>query len=207
MSRSEREAKYLNYYAALYPGIRRVSNYEVRDDVARNTLRIGEDYLVDNIFVRSRGGRALTLMADEIEPYTHLPETRLRKTPLAITYPLQLAQDFVVLLPQGWSAEASSMRIDNPAFRYRSSARLEQHTLRLHYDYVALHDHVDAAAMAQYYRDVTQMKNDLGYQLSAAAQRSAVILPSRALVGVLAFLAGLGAALLWQRRRRAAIRS
>ncbi len=206
MSRSEREAKYLNYYAALYPGIRRLRNYDIHDDVATNTLRISEDYVVDGVFARSREGRALTLSADEIEPYTHLPETRLRRTPLAIAYPLQLAQEFTVLLPPGWSADTSSMRIDNPAFRYSSSARLEQRTLHLRYDYVALHDHVDVVAIPQFFRDVTQMKNDLGYRLGVGESGVGARRLPQVAIAALGFLAGLGVAWLVRRRRSSAIR-
>jgi hypothetical protein len=199
MSRSERESKYLNYYAALFPGIRSLGGYALRDDVRSNELQISENYAIDDPFSRTREGRSLTLTADELEPYTRLPETRIRKSPLALAYPVQVSQRYSVNLPDNWQVEASDMRIDNPAFRYASSSRFANHTLQLSYEYLSLRNHVDPTASRQFYRDVVQMKNDLGYRLSVAAPVSdAPRMGWPALL--LAFVAGAGTLLLWRRR-------
>ena len=192
MSRSERDAKYLNYYAALFPGIRRVRDSEVIDDATHNLLQVLEHYVVSDAFAKTDAGLVLSLTADEMNTFTKLPATRIRSAPLALEYPAHVTQLFTVKLPPGWHVKSAHKKVVNAAFQYSSAATFSADVLQLDYEYRALVDHIDATAAAAFYRDVDRMNNDLGYELTNAAEPTAA--PGYSWVALLlAFSAGVAA--------------
>ena len=209
MSRRERDAQYLNYYSALFPGIRRTRDYDVSDDVTNDVLQITQHYVIDNAFTKTAAGVTLSLTADEMDPFIKLPATRIRSAPLAIEYPAHVTQEMTVKLPSGWQIKPMKTRVLNPAFRYTSAASFARDVLSLKYEYQALRDHVEASAAPAFYRDIERMNNAVGYELTSSVVNVAPVsksaepesTPGFALL--LAFASGAGltalSILLWNR--------
>src|SRR5882672_7111366 len=125
-SREKTAREYLNYYAKHYPSVRTLHAPEIRDDPQTDKVSVIEQYLVDDPAEHSNKGEiSVTVRADEIYPYVHLPDTRIRSSPIAVPYPASVTQAIVVSLPEEWKLEPADFDVRNDVFHYHSSVRYE----------------------------------------------------------------------------------
>jgi hypothetical protein len=78
-------------------------------------------------------------------------------------------QNIVVYLPEDWPVKDSSVKVDNPAFRYEGIVRYSARTLEITYSYEALADHVPTEDLRKYLSDRKKVYDDIGYVLSMAS--------------------------------------
>lgn len=162
-SDAERQANYLNYYARYYPGIKSAAPISIKDDTDADVLETHERYTLPQTFSAKDGSHAesFSVRADELYNYAGTLKSSLRTSPLEVSYPDHVRQTILVHMPDDWPATDMDTRIDNPAFRYRGGVSHSGHTVTLDYDYQALADHVEPAAMAQYQADRSKLNDDL----------------------------------------------
>lgn len=162
-SDAERQTNYLNYYARYYPGIKSAAPISIKDDTSADVLETHERYTLPQTFTAKEGshGESFSVRADELYNYAGTLKSSLRTSPLEVSYPDHVRQTILVHMPDDWPATDMDTRIDNPAFRYRGSVSHSGHTVTLDYDYQALADHVEPAAMAQYQADRSKLNDDL----------------------------------------------
>jgi hypothetical protein len=163
----QRSADYLSYIARYYPGAKAAGDIRIADDKRRNVLEVHEQYTLDPAFVENdEGWLKLALHADEMYPYVDSLSFAARSAPLSLAYPVNVRQQLVAHLPEAWSIRAGTVKVDNPAFRYRSDVDYAARTLELVYEYQALADHVAPAALKQYLSDRKRAYDDMGYEIS-----------------------------------------
>jgi transglutaminase-like putative cysteine protease len=175
------QANYLDYIVQYYPGAKSSAPLAIHDDLQRNVLEVREFYSIDPPFTRHENGRQeLFLQADEIYNYLKSLKSRARTAPLAIDYPIHVQQTMRALLPvldRKWQVRNETVRIDNPAFRYKSvvsfSEAGNEPTLTADYSYESLSDFVEVDALPKYEADRKQAYDDAGYSTWVPAVASA----------------------------------
>jgi hypothetical protein len=121
---SDQAKNYLNYYARLYPGILSAAPPKIDDDRRANVVTVSEVYTLTNLWVLNESGKLwkATFYPDNLYNALTDPDTRLRKTPLALEYPLLRKQEIVVHLPdKDWQIPdlSSNLENENFSFNYR----------------------------------------------------------------------------------------
>jgi transglutaminase-like putative cysteine protease len=195
-SREQRQADYVNYLATYYPGVRVGKAFTVEDDTHANELAINEQYVMAEPFRENDAGELeLVLHADELYRYGDALESSVRTSPLALAFPVHVTQVITAHLPEDWTIKPGKTAVDNPAFRYRGQIEYAARTLTLTYEYQALKDEVEPAALAQYQADRKRFYDDIGYQLTrdmdgAARSKPFAVAPLPLVAIVLALVLG-----------------
>ena len=163
------QKKYLNFYAAGYPHITVAAPLQVRDDGPNNRLVTKETYDIADILTYSndRKEHYLTIHLRDIEQLLFEPSVTVRKSPLRLSYPQDVSQDTDVLLPaSNWKVEPGTTVIDDPAFRFEQTVKLEGTHLFITEHYQALTDEVAAKDMPRFVSDLERARNIDGYQFT-----------------------------------------
>jgi transglutaminase-like putative cysteine protease len=182
----QRASNYVNYIAEYYPGAKASGPITIQDDKSKNIVYVGESYDLAETFTKNERGRMkFFLQADELYGYASRLKSSVRKVPLAIKYPVSIRQTVHVLLPYKWQISNDTVKIDNPAFRYRSDVSYSEPggvpRLTLDYRYEALMDTVAVADLPKYLADRKRVYDDLGYALWLPAKYSFSIPPEKKL--------------------------
>ena len=188
---------YLNYYAKTYPGIRDPAPLEITDDIVGNTLRIVEKYTVGDLFVgdedQPRQVELYPFGLGRVLPY---PETRIRKTPLAISYPARRTYKTILRTPDPLDYDDYVEEVNSPAFKFSTRQRFKGNTSEFEYSIETLQDRVAASDVAEYlskYEELNDLLGDYPEEPMPVDNRINwlaifLVLLSVAVVGVMAFL-------------------
>jgi transglutaminase-like putative cysteine protease len=167
---SQRQSNYINYIVRYYPGAKVSAPITIHDDPSKNVVEVREYYDIDRPFIKNDRRRPEFFMqADEIYRYVDTLGSSVRRSPLAVSYPVRVRQTVRALLPQEWTVRNETVRIDNPAFRYESNVSYSKERgvpqVTLDYRYESLSDFVDVAALPKYLEDRKRAYDDLGYYI------------------------------------------
>jgi transglutaminase-like putative cysteine protease len=188
----QREKDYLNYVVRYYPTAKPAAPIEIRDDKERDILEIEEHYHLETGFTETKEQLKLMLHADELYRYFDTPDSSVRQSPLALSYPVDIRQTLSVYLPEEWPVTPEKTRIDNPAFLYESDISYAGRTLEVTYHYRALRSEVEPAALQRYFADRKRVYDDLGYSLTRRLHPEPVERPGVAPVPLFALLLSTG---------------
>lgn len=128
---------YLNFYARLYPGIASGAPLKFTDDRPANVLTVEETYTITNLWRRDATDKLLktSFHADNLSGFLTDPDTRLRKTPLALSYPSLRRHKIVVRLPDtDWQIPDSRTNVEHEAFSFSYHSRLVGDTMTSDYE-------------------------------------------------------------------------
>jgi len=192
-SDAERQSNYVNYYARLYPGIRAARAMSVTDDTVNDELVTRESYLIDKVASEDGDGKlTVVLHSDEMYRYGEPIDSSVRTVPLELDYPVNVRQTVTALLPESWAVKDELVKVDNAAFHYQSTINHSDRTITLSYEYQALSDHVDVAALPRYVIDRKKVNDDMDYRFwrktNAAAPAGFSIAPAPAAVSLVSLL-------------------
>jgi transglutaminase-like putative cysteine protease len=152
---------YLNYYNRLYPGVGGGPPLKIKDQRLSNIVTIEEAYSISNLWTRDEpaGLWKATFYADNLYHLLTDPNTRIRKTPLALSYPSFRQQQIIVHLPDNdWQIPDVATNIGSEAFSFRYHRHLAGSTVTFYYecsnavpslpadripDYLAKRDHME----------------------------------------------------------------
>ena len=165
----ELQKDYLNYYAGYYPDIAVAAPMTSSDDALANELTLVEHYLVKNFWPRSETEPRLvaTIHAPEIEDLLKDSAARIRQSPLALGHPIDFTLTTEVLLPEEWTIERETVRVDDAAFQYERAISADDPKRLLLVDhYRSLKDHVPAIDVATHAGRLQQAREHTGYTLS-----------------------------------------
>lgn len=128
---------YLNYYSRLYPGISAVSPLKFNDNRQANIVTVEESYIITNLWERD-GAEKLwkaSFYADNLYNVLTDPQTRLRKTPLALGFPMLRQQEVIVHLPDhDWQIPDHQTNIEHAAFSFSYQRHLRGSTATYNYE-------------------------------------------------------------------------
>jgi hypothetical protein len=169
-SAARRESNYLKYIVRYYPHAKVAAPITVHDDQVKNVLEVREYYDIDRPFEpNDRGHLEIFLQADEIYGYVEPLKSTPRRAPLFIGHPVRVQQTVTALLPEDLDIADETVRVDNPAFHYRSVVSYSKEggtpQVTLDYRYESLTDFVDVAALPKYQDDRKRVYDDLGYYI------------------------------------------
>ena len=128
---------YLNYYTRLYSGIGESSPLKITDDRPANVLVVKEFYTITNLWKWDGSDKLwkTEFYADNLYRALTDPNTRLRKSPLALDYPLEREQENIVHLPDmGWQIPDLQTNIENDAFSFHYHRQLRGSMATYFYD-------------------------------------------------------------------------
>lgn len=201
MGRAQLELNLRNDLGRYYPETTPLSPVVVDDHLESNLTEIRSRYRLEKPFSKnSEGMLEFLIHAQEFYPYAEPLDSSVRRSPLAIAYPLDMHEHIAVILPGDWPAKSSTVEVKNPAFLYRSRVNYIRGRLDIDYDYIALADHVELSALSQYQADRKRVYDNLGYILTSDPQvqsRGYAVAPIPLLVLVAAMLGGVWLAVRW----------
>lgn len=128
---------YLNYYARLYSGITTNAPLKITDNRLANLVTIEESYAISNLWELDGKDqlKKASFHADNLFNILTDPQTRLRKTPLALAFPLLRQQEIIVNLPDtNWSLPDCRTNIEHAAFSFNYQSKFIGSTWRLSYE-------------------------------------------------------------------------
>ena len=156
--------EYLNYYSDTYSGIREPAPLKITDDRKQNKLVIEEQYLVDDLFTRDEDDQPLyaTLFPFGLNWTLTSPDTRIRKTPLAIDHPVRRTYKTVLNTPDALDYIDSFEKVDDPAFKFSTRQRFRGKSSEFEYSLQTLRDRVAPDRVSQYLANYEKLKDLTG---------------------------------------------
>jgi transglutaminase-like putative cysteine protease len=165
---TDMQKSYLNFYAYYYPQIKVSAPMTVSDDEAGNSIFTAQTYTIPDVSTASgdSGERVMNIAIPDFVNALRDPPVTVRKSPLRVSYPMDLNQRTEVLLPRDWPITANATTIDDPAFRFEQSEKLDGRRLIITDHFQSLADEVRAQDMARYLSDLARARNIEGYHLA-----------------------------------------
>lgn len=165
-TRDELSRQYLNYYARRYPRIEMAGPLRIEADAEASEVRVVEHYRVPDFWKRDGDKLYFDLCGDTIQPYTSLPTTVRRHTPLALRYPVRVRHASVLKLPDVEQFDVGSQpefTVEDGAIRYRQLAAYQARKLQVVHDYVSKTDAVRASQVGDHIRNLRRINEQLCY--------------------------------------------
>jgi transglutaminase-like putative cysteine protease len=162
------QKNYLNWYASYYPHISVTAPLNVEDDEVNNRLTISEHYQIADIATVSEkdGKHTVSISTVDFDSLFDVPEVRIRKSPLALGFPLIVEQTTEVLLPSEWPITPEKQRVEDPAFTFDQTVHLDGLRLIITDHYQSLANDVAAKDMPRYLGNLARVRDTLDYSLS-----------------------------------------
>jgi transglutaminase-like putative cysteine protease len=121
--------EHLNRYAADHPRIESLGTPKVADDRDRDVVVVREHYRIRDLFTNG----AVIYSPRSLDLCLKRPATRIRSTPLAFDYPLDLTQRATFRLARGVARQRQHDERDSPAFHYERDVESDGKELTLTY--------------------------------------------------------------------------
>jgi transglutaminase-like putative cysteine protease len=182
---------YLDYYRDWYPGIKSAGPLRIKDDREANRVEVVERYTIDPAFAaEDDGSRRFDLNPDIVTALAKAPKLVKRATPLAVRHPRNVRYKATVLLPDDWTIDADDTTVEDPAFVYQSKIDAVGRRFTAEYGFRTLADHVDAARVPEYARNLGRVRDDASYWFTSGGASQQSDAGSINIVWILAVLLG-----------------
>jgi hypothetical protein len=129
--------KYLNFYTRSYPGIASGPPLKITDHRQANVLTVVESYTITNIWTRDPSDKLwkAVFYADNLYQALTDPNSRLRNSPLAVSYPLLRQQEIIVHLPDTeWKIPDLATNVEDAAFSFNYHRQLRGSVATYNYE-------------------------------------------------------------------------
>ena len=167
-SAAELGRKYLNYYKGRYPGIRAMRSPEIQDDLVADQITVNEAYRIAHPFeVLSSGRRRFEIDAELIADYAHSTDHPVRKAPLALDYPVNVADQVTIRLPRPFPVKDDEEKIDDAVFSYDSHVTHTGNDVFFNVHYRTLADEVTPAQLDGFLSKLDEVRQDSWYQFTS----------------------------------------
>jgi len=155
---------YLNYYAETYPGIRDPTPIKINDDLVANKIRVEQNYLVDDLFVEFEEGepRQAEFYPFGLTRILRTPDTRIRKSPLAIYHPARRKYKTTLITPTPLGYDDNDLEVKNLAFELSALQRFSGTKAEFIYSLDTLRDRIPAEDVAEYLEACENADDSLG---------------------------------------------
>jgi hypothetical protein len=176
---------FLNYYAENDPGIEADGLPQVQDDEAANVLVVTERYRLPRFWK----DRTRTVYATHI--YRNLGRPRsvsARRSPLALSYPLSIAQSIELEVPEPQLARRDAGEVKGDAVNFSYRFAREGRRVKLEYKFHTLTHEVSAERLEDHLDTLDRIENALGYSLTRGAPRLRADDSALVLAGVVVML-------------------
>lgn len=166
-SREEVTDEYTDFYGNDFPGTESLAAVEFSDDEEANRVEIVERYRIPGFWTRSEKERRWDawVVASFLRGKVPLPAEKVRERPYAHSHPNRVRQRIEVKLTEAWDVEVKEVKIDDPAFRYRSAVTLKPKGFVMDFSYQSLASAVEPQAFGAYREAVDRLREDLSMRL------------------------------------------
>jgi hypothetical protein len=158
---SKIEKGYLDYYSKTYSKIEAADSILIKDDLAKNELTTIESYKVPEFYKLDTINQkySASLYVDDIAQ--QLPSLNGQvKTPVWVNYPYSIDYTIEVNTPNGWDFADDHSSITREAYKFRFDQTVSSTELSLHYRFTYLKDNVPADQVADFKKDIKDLKDD-----------------------------------------------
>jgi transglutaminase-like putative cysteine protease len=176
-SRDEIQKSYLKFYQDSYDEIKVRDSLGVSDDDTTGTFITQEYYTIGKLWDKETGKASFD--AALIRSILPKLKDKARTAPFVLAYPQRYKEELEIRLPEAWALTSTDKEIKAPGFVFRSSVRSSGKTVRLTYAFETLQDHVAAGDNKTAYRRLDDVKDELGYGLSAEQAVSSSPVPEQ----------------------------
>jgi transglutaminase-like putative cysteine protease len=204
--------EYLNYYAEGDPTVTLAGELEASDDERRNVLVLRERYHFSDFWRESKRELIATALTDHLG----LPHYRLRRTPYALEFPLNVSHTTIVRLPVRPDVDLDAKDIGDDHLRFRFDPHVDGQDLVIRYDLQTLVDSVPPDKADRFFKTLEEIRRRAGYVLDRPTSTAGSGEPWFKTAGGVAGFSGLGigaaiglfvgARASWRWRRRRALR-
>ena len=176
----QRTSDYINYVVRYYPNAKTAQPIRIEDDKANNVIKVTEFYDLTETYTKNdKGNLEFFVQVDELYRYLDKLGSTVRRSPLAVAFPIKVRQTIHVLFAQKRAKRHEVVQINNPAFRYSSAIDYAEEggvpQMTLDYRYESLSDVVELPQLPAYLADRKRAYDDMGFYLRPVATA-----PSRA---------------------------
>ncbi|QMW05172.1 DUF3857 domain-containing protein [Spirosoma foliorum] len=171
-SLSTLEKSYLDFYQGNYKRhqVELLDSLRIEDDLRSNTLMSYEGYSLANTWEMDSTSGVATFGVFGRTFYNNLHQLTAEKRhqPLALPFPFEMDYTIQLELPEAWSAVDDQWAIKRDGYELSFDRFYDpaDSTLRLHYHYKTLAEHLPAETVDTYRADVKKITDELEYQLS-----------------------------------------
>jgi transglutaminase-like putative cysteine protease len=154
--------RFVNFYAKRHPSISVVRSPQVTDDRRRNRLVLHETYAIAKFWHDNEIWLRGYLVDDELQA----PGVRLRKNPLALSYPVHVQHNIEVLLPTVFNIERFDDKIERSGLALRRVVERSGRLVAMHYTLRTTAPHVAAADVPAYLKALEEVSAALDYHFT-----------------------------------------
>lgn len=164
-SLAEFEKKYFDYYAGMYPGIRRERPVEVSDDRDANLVVLREAYLIPAASLAKDGlAKTFPIKASALTSYK-VPDARERRFPFWVDFPVNDRHRIVIVSPGRRPPAPAKLEIDGKTFHFVRAAVRDGDTLTITETLKSVREVVPPAEVADYRADASRLGDEVASNL------------------------------------------
>ncbi len=169
------QKSYLEHYQKTYPTIEVMKPIEYKTDADNALVEITEQYMIPKAWQQDDDEKPNYNMVFDAEPTSiadSIPEVnkRPRTSPLAIAHKVRIRHKLEFNLPDDWSLDTSSLKIDNASFNYSKSRNYKGNTYTETYIYKSKKDHISPDELQEVMKDIEKLDADWGVRFESGDQ-------------------------------------
>ena len=168
-SRTDLEESYRKFYERDYPGIKIASPISITDDEAANRITVIERYTLKDFFkkpITPDGLATASVYARSIATYFEIPDSKPRKQPLGISYPVNYKHTIDITIPKNWNVDLKKISTSLPSINYSYDPIVTDRRLTLTHRYQSLADNVSPADFSKYRQAITDANANLYFEFT-----------------------------------------
>lgn len=172
-NRQDIQKNYLNFYSRYYDGVTEVAPLTVEDNRQANALVVTEQYRIANLWTTNTAEKQYdtSFYADTLYYKLTVPDVRVRKMPLRISYPMRQEQEVIVQMPDNeWNLPNTNKDIEDEAFTFHYQRTFANATLRFYCLCETKTNQIPAASVSGYLKNRERMSNLLEMALYRSFQ-------------------------------------
>lgn len=167
-SLKDKESTFLTFYRKFYGEMALKDSLTLRDNPDSNILRTHESYVIHHLWKKDSATNKLLFSVIAQSPSDVLPYVTdaNRKVPLAIKYPYNQDYQIIINTPIEWSLEETPLHVKNDYYQFDFTATQSGKQIVLSYSLKTFQDHIPAAFMPQYAREIKEIQKTTSLDLT-----------------------------------------
>lgn len=152
---------YETYYKGFYNELKKSLPLEVIDDREANIIALKETYDIPNIWDHFDDEKNFKIHPSYVNEYLVADTDSDRKTPLAITFPINVREEIIVKNSEGhWSRENPEMKIEENFLKWVKKTDVKPTEVHFSFEYQTLADHVLPHQVSDYVDTLQEIRSE-----------------------------------------------
>ncbi len=172
------QQQYLNFYARYYPDIESAAPVKITEDASTNRVTTVESYRIAHYWTENGDTRQADIETPDLDEALRQPAVVVRQAPLQLVHPQELVHHTELRLPEVWSLDAETTRVEDPAFLFERSTRLDGKRILITDQFQTRMAEISGADTPRYAANLARAQQETGLRLtwrkSAARESSAL---------------------------------